>query len=50
MGYVVGAIYIHPALLEQRLEDAEILAQMAEWGGERNTHGLDNGSMAGAKA
>ena len=48
MGFVVGAIHIHPALLEQRLEDTEILAQMAEWGGERNTHGLDSGPMAGA--
>src|SRR6266571_8151416 len=50
MDFVVGAIHIHPALLEQRLEDAEILAQMAEWGGKRNTHGLDSGSMAGANA
>ena len=28
MGFVVGTVHIHPALLEQRLEDAEILAQM----------------------
>jgi hypothetical protein len=50
MGFVVGAIYVHPALLEQRLEDTEILAQMAERGGEWNTHGLDSGPMAGANA
>jgi hypothetical protein len=25
VGFVVGTIHIHPALLEQRLEDAEIL-------------------------
>src|SRR4029450_1851716 len=50
MGFVVGAIHIHPTLLEQRLEDVEILAQMAERGGERNTHGLDSGPMAGANA
>src|ERR1043166_2757147 len=48
MGSVVGAIHIYPALLEQCLEEAEILAQMAEWGGERNTHGLNSGPMTGA--
>src|SRR5215831_9549036 len=48
MGFVIGAIHIHPPLLEQRLEDAEILAQMAEWGGKRNTHGLYRGPMARA--
>src|SRR5712692_4711386 len=50
MGLVVGAIYIHPALLEQRFEDTEILAQMAERGGEREPHGLYSGTMAGADA
>src|SRR5215468_6822677 len=48
MGFVVGTVHIHPALLEQRLEDAEILAQMAEWGGERDTHGLNSRPMTGA--
>src|SRR5215470_70420 len=48
MDLIVLAIKIHPALLQQGLEDTEILPQMAEGGGELDPHGLDGRTVAGA--
>src|SRR5262249_48877941 len=48
MGLIVLAIKIHPALLQQGLEDMEMLPQMAEGRGELDPHGLDGRTVARA--
>src|SRR4249919_1619169 len=50
MGFVVGPVYIHPALLKQPLENTEIFAQMAKRRGEREAHGLYRGTVTRANA
>src|SRR5262249_48541723 len=50
MGLIVPTIEIHPALLQQGLEDTEILPQMAEGRGELDTHSLDGRPVARADA